>query len=449
MPYLSKSYLSSLIVGLGLTITALGARAQTISLDPNIEYITTGVGTEFVLELKVDAAVTSMRSFTYYVDFDGAKLDTVEVTEGPLFPSSGGTTYFFKYIVGDTSLQLEGTVFGAGLDVSGPGVLATIRIKTLDTGYVNMAVEDHRIRDINANLISSTAEGAEIYIDIPPDEFNLVSPVGGETVSRFPGETFDFTWNSSSSLYPGDNVEYTLTYARDPAFVVGATSVSGLTDTVYSLLVDGLTSAKYYWNVTAQSSLYGFDRVSTPAYDSLDFMFAVTEPTDFDLVWPLEAGEVDVYGHDYITFDWGTSESNVPNDTITYIFYLGPDSDIPTGAIIVDTVKHLSEIDIESSLLPRGEWVYWTVNAENGFDLNTWAGSKRSAVVYSNCDLDHSGGLDITDLQRLIDYQFLTLTPPFPENAANCDCQGGVDITDVQRLVDNQFLSLAPLPVCQ
>jgi len=448
MPYQPKSYLSGLIIGLGLIVTALGARAQTIYLDPAVEYVTTGIGTEFVMELKVDEDITSMRSFTYYVDFDASKLDTVEVTEGPLLPSSGGTTYFFKYIVGDTSLQLEGMVLGAGIDVAGPGVLATIRIKTLDTGYVNMAVAQHRIRDVNANLIESTAEGAEIYIDIPPDEFNLISPIGGQTVRGFPGEEFPLTWNRSSSMYPADDVKYRLVYARDTNFTLDVVTVNDLTDTVRTVQVDDLIESMYYWQVTAISTLYGFERRSTPAYDSINFMYGLTEPTGFDLISPADAGEVDIYGHDYITFNWETSTSDIPGDTISYIFYLGPDPGVPTGAEIVDTVKHLSEIEISSSLLTCGEWRYWTVNAVNKYDLNTWAGSTRSAIFYSNCDLDHNGELDITDLQLLIDYQFLTLTAPFPEIVANCDCFGEVDISDIQRLVDNQFLTLTPIPVC-
>ena len=114
----------------------------------------------------------------------------------------------------------------------------------------------------------------------------------------------------------------------------------------------------------------------------------------------------------------------------------------------MDTVKHWSEIEIESSLIPKGEWEYWTVNAVNSFDLNTWAGSTRSAVFYSNCDLDYSGELDITDLSILIDYQFLTLTPLDCEDEGDVDFSGVIDITDVSVVIDNQFLALTPLPPC-
>ena len=448
MPYQPKSYLSGLVILLGMIIMATGARAQTIYLDPAVEYVTTGVGTEFDLELKVDAGFTSMRSFIYYVDFDASMLDTVSVTEGPLLSSEGDDTYFFKYIVGDTSLQLQGMLLGAGNDVAGPGTLATVRIRVLDTGYVNMQVEKYRIRDVTADTVICSAEGAEIYIDIPPEEFNLISPIEGTTVSRLPGETFDFTWNSTTSLYPGDDIEYTLVYARDPGFTLGVETISGLTDTVFTASANDFINATYYWYITASSSLHGFERRSTPIYESFDFEFEVTEPTAFDLIWPSDAESVDLYGHSQIAFDWETSTSNVPGDTISYVFYLGPDPGVPTGALLVDTVWHLSEINIDSALIPRGEWQYWTVNAYNGYGLDTWAATSRSAIYYNNCDMDHNGELDITDLQLLIDYQFLTLTAPFPLETANCDCLGDVDISDVQRLIDNQFLSLAPLPVC-
>ena len=115
-----------------------GTEAQSIYLDPDVEYVTTGVGTEFVMELKVDDQITSLKTFLFYVEFDATKLDTASVVEGPLLPSSGETTVFNKYIVGGTSLQLEGLILGAGVDVAGPGVLATLTFRAIDTGVVTI-----------------------------------------------------------------------------------------------------------------------------------------------------------------------------------------------------------------------------------------------------------------------------------------------------------------------
>jgi len=63
-------------------------------------------------------------------------------------------------------------------------------------------------------------------------------------------------------------------------------------------------------------------------------------------------------------------------------------------------------------------------------------------------DIDQSGIVDITDIQLLIDNQFLTLTSLVCEAEGDLDFSGIVDITDVQILIDNQFITLAPLSPC-
>jgi len=63
-------------------------------------------------------------------------------------------------------------------------------------------------------------------------------------------------------------------------------------------------------------------------------------------------------------------------------------------------------------------------------------------------DVNQSGEVDITDLQVMIDNQFLTLTPLVCEAEGDTDLSGQVDITDLQVLIDNQFLTLKPLPPC-
>ncbi|MCP4685403.1 MAG: hypothetical protein GY867_08135 [bacterium] len=63
-------------------------------------------------------------------------------------------------------------------------------------------------------------------------------------------------------------------------------------------------------------------------------------------------------------------------------------------------------------------------------------------------DIDQSGGIDITDIQILVDNQFLTLTPLTCDDEGDIDGSGVIDITDLQILVDYQFVSLTPLPLC-
>jgi len=63
-------------------------------------------------------------------------------------------------------------------------------------------------------------------------------------------------------------------------------------------------------------------------------------------------------------------------------------------------------------------------------------------------DINQSGIVDITDIQVLVDNQFLTLTPLVCDDEGDIDLSGVVNITDLQLLIDNQFITLTPLPPC-
>ncbi|MCP4685303.1 MAG: S8 family serine peptidase [bacterium] len=65
-----------------------------------------------------------------------------------------------------------------------------------------------------------------------------------------------------------------------------------------------------------------------------------------------------------------------------------------------------------------------------------------------NVDCDPFDVVDITDIQTLVDNQFLSLTPLCCLEETDIDMSGFVDITDLMMLIDNQFLSLTPLPFC-
>ncbi len=68
-----------------------------------------------------------------------------------------------------------------------------------------------------------------------------------------------------------------------------------------------------------------------------------------------------------------------------------------------------------------------------------------------NVDGDEMQGIDISDLSALIDFLYMTFTPPVCVTMANCDGSpdGGVDIADLARLIDYLYISFAPLPCCR
>ncbi|MCP4686265.1 MAG: hypothetical protein GY867_12575 [bacterium] len=63
-------------------------------------------------------------------------------------------------------------------------------------------------------------------------------------------------------------------------------------------------------------------------------------------------------------------------------------------------------------------------------------------------DCNQSGGVDITDIQIMVDHQFLTFQPLICIDEGDIDFSGSVDITDLQTMLDYQFISLTPFPPC-
>lgn len=63
-------------------------------------------------------------------------------------------------------------------------------------------------------------------------------------------------------------------------------------------------------------------------------------------------------------------------------------------------------------------------------------------------DVDQSGSVDITDLQVMIDHQFLTLAPLVCDEEGDVDFSLAIDITDLQVMIDYQYISLSEFPPC-
>lgn len=68
-----------------------------------------------------------------------------------------------------------------------------------------------------------------------------------------------------------------------------------------------------------------------------------------------------------------------------------------------------------------------------------------------NVDADAGKGVDIADLSALIDFLYISFTPPQCMQSANIDgdSQGGVDISDLSALIDFLYISFTAPAVCQ
>lgn len=445
---------ATLIVGLFLMVAAPATQGAKIYLDPDSVFLTGGVGEEFDLDLSVDAATVGLRLYQVYINFQESLLDTVSFTLGPLFANSGFSAYFnyavvYDTVTFDTALRVEALLFGAEAVVDGPGVVATIRLRAIGSGVADLGILRHVLTDIHNDTIPSTSEGSVAFLNTPPDSFDLASPGLGETVTGFSGDSVALVWNASGSVYPGEGVYYDLEYGTSGSFPPESTvSILGLDDTTYYLLVSDLSEGTWYWCVKAIGDLYGFEREGSPFPSFFEFLYGAVEPNEFDLMEPADDTLINIRDKDSLLFDWEDAGSIIPDDTIRYVFYLGPDSTFQPGSEIwVDSSYEVSQIVVPAVALPLVEWEYWRVRATNRFDLSRWSTSVFSAQFFVRGDADGDGSINVGDPTFLTDYLFFGGAAPVPEVAGDVDCLGSINVADVSMLIDYIFFG-GLLPDC-
>ncbi|MCX6835293.1 MAG: hypothetical protein NTW07_09215 [candidate division Zixibacteria bacterium] len=107
------------------------------------------------------------------------------------------------------------------------------------------------------------------YEHIPPEQFSLLSPANGSTLS--PGSIAFFNWQDATSPIPADNVTYVFVISSDPNALTDILFESPVSiSELYVILAGGpppgLPSQQpLYWRVTAQNK-YGMTRPSSSIF---------------------------------------------------------------------------------------------------------------------------------------------------------------------------------------
>jgi hypothetical protein len=451
-----------IIMGVSLLGVMVGPtiEAATIYLDIDTVFITSGVGTEFDLALRVDDGVRSLKLFVAEFDFDPAKLQNVSATKGTIWDTCqcGITTcmtnfgYYLKNH--DSVMRVEGLVFGGGVSADGPGLLATIRWRVTDTGRVNLTYHYYSLKDVGGNQIIATTMGSIVFINYPPTPFDLVDPSLNETVAGIPGGDFDLVWESSASVYPGEGIVYKLQYGTsaffDPPYT---TTVGGLTDTTYTLFVNNLPQqpTTFYWRVTARGDMNAFETLSTPDNGFFNYVYGAVPPSQFDLVGPADSVLIDLKNYSQVPFDWQDATSANPGDTIKYVLYIGPQPTFPGSEVLKDSTRDISQIFVAAGLLPVGQWEYWKIRAVNKFGMQSWSTSARKIMFFYRGDANRNGKVNVTDATYMLAYMFGIPSgpPPIPDIAGDNNCSGKVNVSDVTFLLAYLFgIPQGPEPHC-
>ena len=446
-------------IALFTTIIAPSSKAAKMFLNSDTVFITTGAGTEFDLELRVDEDVKFLKLFVVELNFDTDILEKISETEGDFWDTTAAMTDFGCYYKNDeTILRIEGLVLGAGISADGPGWLGTVRLSTVGPGKLEMLYDYYSLKDVNGDPIAATAEGTVVFVEYPPDPFNLLSPVALDTVSRLSGGSFDCVWNSSRSIYPGEGVTYKLEVCPSYTFAAESTMVfSELTDTSASILADdmhdlmGTSICNIYWRVTAAGDMYGFEQLSTPYPNTFTFSYGVVAPDPFDITSPTDSTLVDLRNYETVFFDWEDANSINPNDTVKYVLYIGPEPSFPGSEIFKDSTIDISEISISADPFPLGHWENWQVLAINRYGLSRWSSSVYSTMFYLRGDVNNDNKLNISDVTFLVSYLFggPESPEPIPSNAGDMNCDTKTNISDVTFLVNYLFGDpRGPEPIC-
>jgi len=450
MSFKRITFLTSVVIALSF-ITGVSSYGAKMFLSPDTVVLTASVGSIVDFELRVDEETKDLKLFTAVISIDPTKVDTVSITEGPLLPSGGTTVFSRRLEHNDSVLVIEGLILGYLKAVDGPGVLAYITLEVIDTGKVVLDITAHETNDINNVPFESDAEGAVMFLDYPPSPFNLVAPASNESFIALGGglDTVTFTWSNTSSVYPGEGIEYKLEYCQNINFTPPVTEISGIIDTSYRKMFQEF--GKFYWRVTASGDLHGYEKISTPVVDSFNLFIS---DSDDDGI----ADEVDNCPETY-------NPSQVDSDTDGngdacdlcpgYDDYDDFDADGDPDSCDNCPEKHNpDQEDIDDDLV--GDSCDNCINVYNPDQIDTDQDGIGDACdgccigFVGNTNCSEVEEPDISDITRLIDYLYLSHDELCCLEEADANASGGEpDISDITRLIDYLYLShdaLAPCP---
>ena len=349
--------------------------------------------------------------------YDGGVVVNREITPGSAYSWSNqlfelGFDSFesFKPIVTTGAGSFTGTGFDAyatGTFVNRDttiGVRATYYAPTTGDSC-NFIVVEKKYFNMKASTVGGVTVGEQIDWDIPSDSIatNTSKILGTKTVysrGTDTGTVPDCGTQRDSSRYGAlfllgryTKAEFTTEPCSNNTDLYGAMTYRQ--DTLY--LYDSLLTnaeGKFFWNLMATTGLTA------------------------------QAGRLDHRG----LYTYYHNRSFTANDTVT----------VYTALI---TEKNGSETTLSASYDKAFKW--YNNHLRPTCDLGSCCIANSIDGKAGNVDADPAKGVDIADLSALIDFLYISFTPPVCLESANIDgdIAGGIDIADLSGLIDYLYIS--------
>ncbi|MCK5127120.1 MAG: C10 family peptidase [candidate division Zixibacteria bacterium] len=193
-----------------------------------------------------------------------AVLNPPEFTHSVAVDSQGDNVTYTYEIYSDASLTT--LVSTESLQQSGTGTITWQSSETLtedEVFYWRVRADDDYEQGVWSDPGVFWVNGE----NQPPVAFDLIAPANEATL---PSLLPEFIWSATSDNDPYDNVTYTLIYATVENFSNSA-SITGITDTAYTM-IDSLTMGNtYYWKVNAIDGCGG-ETISSSVFSAETFI---------------------------------------------------------------------------------------------------------------------------------------------------------------------------------
>jgi len=425
MNMMRKLRFSLFVIFLSLLCPLAGyVLAASLYLAPDTIRIHSGGSEAFQLELRADNSVSGMSLYSVEINIDKTLLAVDSVIEGPLFYTCGATVPFYtRFNADSTVLIIQSLIVWPRCAVNGDGLLATIFLKNIGSGIHVCNVGAVEVRDINNNIIPGvTGNGSILYLNTPPDPFDLISPASGQSFMFVPGDSVTVSWQPALTHYLADSVLYELTVSEEAGFPPAKThTFINITLTHFKISETVLKEGNNYWKMRAYNT-FGFSRNATHT----DWYFVMSyyqPPSTFSLLIPRDDSVLNVIGKSLEYFSWNPATSSVPNDTLRYSLYIGRGSTFPGGEdfIINNLQLHETTIDIDSFKLYTQ--YYWGVKCTNRVGQSSWCSSVFRAKYYLRGDANGDAKINVGDAVFLINHIFKLGPAPALQQMgdANCD----------------------------